>query len=329
MTITYAQSGVDINKVKGAHHKISKLVKKTWGTHIVPLEMHYAGIFKVGGVQLALHTDGVGTKVLVAHAMDKYDTLGIDCIAMNVNDILCVGAKPIAFVDYIALQREDEKLIVELMRGLMKGAQISGMPIVGGETAILRDLLRGSEEKTGFDLAGTAVGIIDKRVTGAAMKKGDVVIGLESSGIHSNGYTLARRVLDVKKWGKKMLVPTRIYVQPVLELMKHVSVKGMAHITGGAYTKLRRITSRSNTGMLLNYLPKPHRIFREMMKQVEPGEMYKTFNMGIGYVLVVNPKNENYALEILRRKGARAQVIGEIIQEKKIKIESGFFRGEF
>ena len=226
---------------------------------------HYAGVVQIpGGKLLATHTDGVGTKILIANMLKKYDTIGIDCIAMNVNDIICIGATPISFVDYIAANKNNQQIFKKVVQGLAKGAKKSQVPIVGGETAIMPDLFSGN----GFamDLAGTAVGILSKKemVLGKSIRTGDVIIGIKSSGLHSNGYTLARNVLlskyklsdkvkGIGKLGAALLTPTEIYVKPVLEALSKCKIHGLAHITGGSFTKLLRL---KNIGFDLTNLPK-------------------------------------------------------------------------
>ncbi len=236
-----------------------------------------------------MHADGVGTKVLVAEACHKYDTIGIDCVAMNVNDIICLGAQPLALVDYLALEKPRPKLVMDIMKGLQKGARQAGVAIVSGETAILPDLLKG------FDLSATVVGIVRKSkvITGADAEPGDVILGLRSSGIHSNGLTLARKTLLSPKVNlsiaRELLRPTRIYVRPITKLLRAgVEIHGLAHITGGAYSKLKRIGTRAKVGFHLNNLPEPPRIFSKIQARgrISEREMYRTFNMGIGFLVI-------------------------------------------
>ena len=188
------------------------------------------------------HTDGVGTKVIIANMMKKFDTIGIDCVAMNVNDIICIGATPISFVDYIAANKNDQRIFKQIVSGLVRGAKKSSVPIVGGETAIMPDLISG--KGFGFDLAGMVVGMLSKKqmILGNKIKPNDVIIGVKSSGLHSNGYSLARKVLSkyslkqkfkgVGILGDALLKPTEIYVKPVLEAIEKCSIHGLAHITG-------------------------------------------------------------------------------------------------
>jgi len=198
--ITYKDAGIDIKKIRQSQATIGRLISSTHKLQKRVKTMsgfgHYAGIVEMpGGKLLATHTDGVGTKVIIAQMMKKYDTVGIDCVAMNVNDIICTGAMPISFVDYIAANRNDQEIFKQIVRGLVRGAKKAEVPIVGGETAILPDLM--SEKNFSFDLAGTVVGILNKQdmILGDAITPGDVIIGVKSSGLHSNGYSLARKVL--------------------------------------------------------------------------------------------------------------------------------------
>jgi phosphoribosylformylglycinamidine cyclo-ligase len=257
---------------------------------VLGVRQHYAGLIDIGhGCALALHTDGVGTKTLVAEACHKYDTIGIDCVAMNVNDVICLGAEPLALVNYLALEKARPELVKQVMRGLQRGAQEAGAAIVSGETAIMPDVVKG------FDLAAMVIGLVrkDRLITGEKMKPGDVLFGLHSSGVHSNGLTLARKVLLTKRVDRvvlqELLRPTRIYVKPILKLLRsRVEIHGLAHITGGAYSKLKRISLQARVGFVLDNLPEPHSIFRQIQStgHISDREMYRTFNMGIGFVVV-------------------------------------------
>lgn len=312
MITSYSQAGITLNKIKLIQSKINKTIFKGKPSALIG---HYAGIVNLGKEKLAIHTDGVGTKVLVAQALEKYDTIGIDAIAMNVNDIICVGAVPVAGVDYLALKKEDEFLVKEIFKGLMKGARQSQIEIVGGETAIMPDIIKGG--KRPFDLAFTIIGKADNLLTGEKIKPGQKIIGLESSGLHSNGFTLARKVLNIKKWGKTLLTPTKIYVKPVLEILSKNKISGLAHITGGAFSKLTRLNKKY--GFLLNNLPKPKPIFKELNKKIKnPCEMHRTFNMGIGMCIIADKKYEKSIFSIARKHKINAFLIGEIIKEKGV-----------
>jgi phosphoribosylformylglycinamidine cyclo-ligase len=288
---------------------------------------HYAALIEIGSRIMALHSDGVGSKILIAHLMKKYDTIGIDCIAMNVNDIICVGAMPIGFLDYIALSSPDPNLVKEVFRGLSKAAKQCGMAIIGGETAIVPDLLH-KIDSTSFDLVGTVFGIVNKKslVLGEKIKEGDVILGVESSGLHSNGYSLARKVLLSKykmnesaqfikdSVGEELLRPTRIYVKPINELLNtaRISVHGLAHITGGSFTKLSRLSKKVN--YKLDNLPEPKGVFRLIMEDghIQPREMYSTFNMGIGFCIILSKSSVNNAKVIFKRNKMKCTQIGLI-----------------
>lgn len=316
---------IDVGHVKKIQNGIWQMISSTFklreGKEGEPLPIygHYGGVFKVGNELLVTHCDGVGTKLLVAQVLGKYDTVGIDAIAMNVNDIVCMGAEPLVGVDYLALAKEDDALVEQIMKGLVKGAGQSNCTIIGGETAIVPDLLK--NEKT-FDLTFTVVGRIANKevITGAKVKSGDILIGLESSGLHSNGYTLARKVLGIKKWGNEMLTPTRIYVKPVLEMIDACDVHGIAHITGGAFSKITRLNK--NVGYLFDSMPKPKPIFEALAKEVKDlRHMHTTFNMGIGMVVVTGEDEEDAVRSIAKKHGISAQVIGNVTNEKGVWLE--------
>ncbi|MDR2622982.1 MAG: phosphoribosylformylglycinamidine cyclo-ligase [Methanobrevibacter sp.] len=295
--VTYSDSGVDIDIEEIAVHKIASKLKSTLKNRDVITESgHFASLIRLGDKGIAMSTDGVGSKVLIAELMNKYDTVGIDCIAMVVNDLLCVGAEPIALVDYLAVENLDPDLACEIANGLAKGAHISKTAIVGGETASLPDVVNN------FDLAATGIGIVDLDgiITGEAIEDGDILIGLKSSGIHSNGLSLARKVLlenfklddmvpgTENTVGEELLRPTEIYVKPIVDLLKtDFNIKGLAHITGGGFNNLKRLNE--NVGFELDNLPQPHPIFKLIHRQnVSLKEMYRVFNMGIGFVVIVS-----------------------------------------
>jgi phosphoribosylformylglycinamidine cyclo-ligase len=324
--LTYAQSGVDIaaeNRSIDAMRAVFKGRRKGVGAPLTDIG-HYAGLLDMGDFALAMTTDGVGSKVLVANILKKWDTVGIDCIAMNVNDLLAIGAEPIAFVDYLAVERTDPERAAQIAVGLQRGAEISNMTIVGGETASLPEIIRG------FDLAGTAIGVVDKGnvVTGDKIKEGDLIVGVPSSGLHSNGYTLARRIIAQSRYtyfdrmpgsdatvGEELLEPTRIYME-VLELVSECDVHGLAHITGSGLLKLRRLT---NLGFQIDDPLDPQPVFTFLQDEgkVEWAEMYRTFNMGMGFAAVL-PEGE--AEKACRIMGAGSKVVGRIV-EKGIRLE--------
>jgi phosphoribosylformylglycinamidine cyclo-ligase len=319
--LTYAEAGVDIheeNRSIDAMKAVLTARRKGFGAPLTEIG-HYAGLLDMGSFALAMTTDGVGSKVLIANAISKWDTVGIDCVAMNVNDLYAIGAEPIAFVDYLAVEKVNPERAAQIAVGLARGAEISNMTIVGGETASLPEIIRG------FDLAGTAIGIVDKDkvVTGEKIRQGDVLVGVPSSGLHSNGYTLARRIIAESKYtyfdhmpdgrntiGEELLVPTRIYPE-VVELVQKCDVHGLAHITGSGLLKLRRI---SQLGFEITDPLEPQPIFRFLQEQgnVDDEEMYRTFNMGMGFVVVLE---ESEAKEACRIMGPGSRIIGSITKE--------------
>lgn len=336
MGVKYSDTGIDIAKIKRSQASIGRLISSTHklrkGIKTMSGFGHYAGIVEIpGGRLLATHTDGVGTKVMIAQMLKKYDTIGIDCVAMNVNDIICTGAVPVSFVDYIAANRNDERIFKEIVRGLVSGAKKAMVPIVGGETAILPDLIAG--RNFSFDLAGMVTGILNKRdmILGSSITPGDIIIGVRSSGLHSNGYSLARRVLLSKyslkdrirglgRLGDALLVPTEIYVQPVLEAISMCDIHGLAHVTGGSFSKLLRL---KKTGYVIDSLPEPPEIFQIIESQdVEKDEMYRTFNMGIGFCLIAPEEEGERIVQIFKKHGFHSEQIGHIADKKGVFIDS-------
>jgi len=334
--ITYKDAGVDIKKIKQSQDTIGRLIASTYKlqrrVQIKSGFGHYAGIVEIpGGKLLATHTDGVGTKVIISQLMRKYDTIGIDCVAMNVNDIICTGATPISFVDYIAANKNEHEIFKKIIQGLVRGAKKALVPIVGGETAIMPDVITGKDFM--FDLAGMVVGILDKQnlVLGDMITPGDIIIGVKSSGLHSNGYSLARKVLFPKyslkdkinglgKLGEILLEPTEIYVKPVLEAIEECDIHGLAHITGGSFTKLLRL---KKTGYMLDNMPDPPEIFQLIENEdVEKEEMYKTFNMGVGFCLIVPEEDEELIEDIFKKHSLKSRQIGRIIEKKGVFVDS-------
>lgn len=327
MGFTYAKAGVNVWKIKGIQGGIASLLESTLNENVILPAGHYAGVIKIGNKHIAMHTDGVGTKVLIAQLLEKFDTVGIDAVAMNVNDIVCIGARPVALMDYLAIETTDEKQIYEIMKGIAIGAKMVNCPVVGGETAVVPDLIKGFTGR-GFDLSISVVGEVDgELITGEKMKTDDVIIGIESSGLHSNGYSLARKVLlnDRNLLNEEllleMLVPTYIYSNAVLDVLKKVkSVRGMAHITGGAFSKLMRIGRLANKGFLLDNMPEPLPIFNLIQKEgkIEDREMYRTFNMGIGFCIVCDNRDMKKVIEICKKHKFKAQKIGKITSKEEV-----------
>ncbi|MDI9616128.1 MAG: phosphoribosylformylglycinamidine cyclo-ligase [Methanothrix sp.] len=318
--MTYSDAGVDIeleNRSIDAMKRRLTFSRKGFGAPLTGIG-HYAGLIDMGEFAIAMTTDGVGSKILIANAMRKWDTIGIDCIAMNVNDLLAIGAEPLAFVDYLAVERVDPEVSEQIAVGLQKGAEISNISIVGGETASLPEMIRG------LDLAGTAIGYVkkDRVITGERVRVGDAVVGVPSTGLHSNGYTLARRIIessgytyfdtmpgDSRSIGEILLTPTRIYIE-VLELLRRCDVHGLAHITGSGLLKLHRIT---DLGFEITDPIEPQPVFRFLQELggVDDAEMYRTFNMGMGFVVVLPEEQADDACRIM---GPGSKVIGRIVK---------------
>jgi len=331
--MTYAESGVDMIKeeqaIKGL---LSSITSKRKGIG-KPLGGHYAGMVEFGEYALVLCTDGVGSKVKIADDLKKWDTVGIDCMAMNVNDAICVGAEPIAFVDYLAIDDPNPKITKEIGKGLEEGARQSNVSIIGGETASLPDVING------FDLAGTCLGFVKKNeiITGENIRPGDMIIGLSSSGIHSNGYTLVRKVIEKnalsykdrfpngfykdKTIGEILLTPTQIYVKEIIELIKNIDVHGLAHITGGGLRNLPRLNK--NVSFVINDFIKPQPIFAFLKKSgnIDDIEMYQTFNMGMGFAVIVSEDDLNDSIEILKHHSkSEIKIVGKIKKGKGVEV---------
>ena len=307
MVSTYSEAGVDIDASEKATEALIAQIKgvnRKGDGEAIKLDNGFAGLVKLGDGALAMCTDGVGSKLLLAEQMDSIHTVGIDCVAMNTNDLICVGAEPLSFVDYVALDKPDEELMAKIGMGLAEGCKQSNCTLSGGETAILPELVHG------FDIAGTSVGYVkqDKIIDGTKISEGDVLIGLKSSGPHSNGYTLIRKLFDGdKELGKKLVEPTRIYVKEVMALINQVDVHGIAHITGGGLDNISRIND-SFQYVIDNPLPVPS-VFNWLQEKgsVEDKEMYRTFNMGMGMLIIVNKDDGEKSVSIL---GEHAQIVG-------------------
>ena len=317
---TYARAGVDIEqKSRSIASLVNKLTyRRTGRGRVIDIKGQFTSLIDFDGTVLTLCTDGVGTKLLIAEALDKWDTVGIDCMAMNVNDTICVGAEPFAFVDYIAIDRPDERITEQIGIGLEKAAEESNVDIVGGEIAVLPEIVKG------VDLSGSALGWLEKGkvVDGSKVQIGDAIIGLRSSGIHSNGMTLARKVLESaeikldqkfdrlgKTIGQELLTPTELYVRKVVDLVDKATVHGMADVTGGGLKNFVRL--KKNVLFEFTDPLKPQPVFEIISElgNVSATEMYKTFNMGMGYGIVLPQENVKQALHIL---GDGAKVVGQV-----------------
>jgi phosphoribosylformylglycinamidine cyclo-ligase len=331
-TDEYSRSGVDTS---AADHALSRLLLEISPTLAfgAPSELgigHFASVIRVGPLRIALTTDGVGTKLIIAELCEKYDTVGIDCIAMNVNDLLCVGATPLAMLDYIAVESADPEVFAQLGRGLAAGAKQAGISIVGGETAQVPDLLRGAVPGRGLDLVGMAIGLVPDGalLDGSAIEPGDVLVGIASSGIHSNGLSLARSALLHRfaidehvselgtSLGEELLRPTRIYVPEVQALRDAgIAPRAIAHITGDGLLNLRRVEAA--VGFEVTDLPGIPTIFGliERLGEIDRGEMRTVFNMGIGLTVVVGETELARALEAIGATGTDAWAIGRAVSD--------------
>jgi phosphoribosylformylglycinamidine cyclo-ligase len=320
MSDAYARAGVSQRAADDAVEALRRslsAIDTGRPSRVVPLPGHYASVLRLNdGSGLALSTDTVGTKMVVAERLGRYDTIGIDCVAMSANDVVCVGAEPIAMLDFILTERADPAICEQLGVGLARGAELAGIEIPGGEIAQVADIVSGQE------LGGTCVGLVDLDaiVTGASVEPGDPVIGLPSSGLHSNGYTLARTALDDvspdderlgRPLGDVLLEPTEIYVRATVDLLRSpVDVRGLAHITGDGLNNLLRL--KAEVGYEIDApLPVPP-VFDLIGKlaQVSEDEMHEVFNMGCGFCCVVAADHQDAALELLRRHYPGAQRIG-------------------
>lgn len=337
----YKSAGVDVEAGYKAVELMKGHVKSTFRPEVLTDIGGFGGLFSIAKAKdmeepvLVSGTDGVGTKLKIAFVMDKHNTIGIDAVAMCVNDVVCSGAEPLFFLDYIACGKNEPEKIAEIVSGVAEGCRQSGCSLIGGETAEMPGFYPVDE----YDLAGFTVGIMDKAksIDGSRICEGDVLVGIASSGIHSNGYSLVRKVFDITKegldtyeeslgmtLGEALLTPTKIYVKPVLELIKQVDVKGLSHVTGGGF--IENIPRMMPEGTKINIkegtweiLP----IFRliEEKGNVERMSMYNTFNMGIGMVAAVKAEDAEKAVKILGDMGEKAYIIGNVTKGEGIEIK--------
>jgi phosphoribosylformylglycinamidine cyclo-ligase len=337
----YAAAGVDITAGYQSVELMKKHIRKTTIPGVCEDVGGFGGLFEpdLGGMEkpvLVSGTDGVGTKLKIAFLMDKHDTVGIDCVAMCVNDIICCGAKPLFFLDYIACGKNVPERIEQIVKGVCEGCVQAGCALIGGETAEHPGLMPEDE----YDLAGYSTGIVDqaKIIDNKTMRAGDAVIALPSSGVHSNGFSLVRRVFDIenadlnapveelggRSLGETLLEPTKIYVKPVLALMKEVRVKGISHITGGGfYENIPRSIPDGLGARIEKEKIRVLPIFNLIAQKggISERDMFNTYNMGVGMSVVVPAEEAEKAIRILKDQGVDAYLIGEIIQsDEKIRI---------
>ncbi len=324
--MTYKTAGVDIDKANLLVKDYRRLAAATRTKGVLGDVGSFGGFFKPDLKKfrepvLVSSTDGVGTKLKIAFLVDRHDSVGIDLVAMSVNDILCSGAEGLFFLDYISTGKIRPRILKEIVTGIARGCREAGYALIGGETAEMPGMYREDE----YDVAGFAVGIVEKReiIDGSSIRPGDLVVGLESNGLHSNGYSLVRKVFreeELRRYSKELLKPTRLYPRPVLAAKRAAEIKGIAHITGGAfYDKIPRIIPN---GMAIEIEKESWRIppiFSLIKKRanLDDREMYRTFNMGIGMVLVVSRGDANKVRNTLKKFGLRSHVIGKVVRGKR------------
>jgi phosphoribosylformylglycinamidine cyclo-ligase len=339
--LDYSSSGVNINEGNLFVEKIKALVSRTMDANVPENIGGFAGFYNIGFAKdmadpvLVSSTDGVGTKLKLAFMMNRYDTVGIDLVAMCVNDIIVTGAKPIFFLDYIATGKLRADKMVDVVKGITDGCVDAGVALLGGETAEMPGMYAEDE----FDLAGFCVGIVDKKniINGETIQKGDLLVGIKSSGLHSNGFSLARKlffeyvgksiddkITEEKTLGELLLTPTKIYVRQVLSLLNRYSIKGMIHITGGGfYDNLPRVIKN---GLGVDIYPErffslPIYDYIKSLNLIDSRELYRVFNMGVGFVLVVSHELANDVVNYLNLIGEDASVIGEVTDKEMVRIK--------
>lgn len=333
--LTYQKTGVDIAEGQSFVRKITPLVRSTYRPEVLTDLGGFSALFRLNLKKyrepiLVSGTDGVGTKLKIAFLMNRHNTIGIDLVAMCVNDLVVTGAEPLFFLDYFACGRLQTERSVQVLKGIIQGCRQAGCALIGGETAEMPSFYAPDE----YDLAGFAVGVVEKKavISGRKIRPGDLVIGLASSGLHSNGFSLARKILfekagyqvtdpwkNGKSLGEVLLTPTRIYVKTVLGLARCGWIKGAAHITGGGITEnLPRILPKGCEAVVHRTIWRVPEIFRQIQKegQVDEEEMYRVFNMGIGMIFVIAPSRVKAVMNQARRFGERAAIIGEIRRGK-------------
>jgi len=330
--LTYKKAGVDIKKAGLLKSRIASLADKSASSQVLKGIGSFGGFFvfpkeRYKNPVLISSSDGVGTKLKIAVLVNQHDTVGIDAVAMNVNDILCTGAETLFFLDYIGYSKLDSDILVDIVRGVNRGCIQTGCSLIGGETAQMPGMYNPGE----YDLAGFCVGVVEKNriIDGSRIVSGDILIGIQSNGLHSNGFSLVRKVFtrnELKRYASELLKPTRIYVKAVLSLLrlansnKRLTIKGIAHITGGAfYGKVSRILPDNINAEIDKSSWKVPKIFRLIQSKgdIAEDEMYRTFNMGVGMVLVVRSGTEVKVKSLLSRFNLDSWVIGRITKGKK------------
>lgn len=337
---SYKQAGVDVTAGYQSVELMKEAVKSTYKEGVISDLGGFGGLYALNTKEikepiLVSGTDGVGTKLKLAFLMNKHDTIGQDCVAMCVNDIICCGAKPLFFLDYMALGKNVPEVVATIVKGVADGCKMAGCSLVGGETAEMPGFYKQGE----YDLAGFSVGVVEKEkmINSQDIEVGDQVIGITSSGVHSNGFSLVRKIFDINEnninqykeelgmtLGETLLTPTKIYVKAILKLLEKVQVKGISHITGGGFYENMPRMLREGVSLKINkdsYPVLP--IFKLIQKvgNIPERDMYNTFNMGIGMAVIVKKEEVKKTIEILEQQGEKTYVIGEVIEgQKEIKI---------
>jgi len=326
--ITYKDSGVDIKSASAFKSKLKPLVRRSFRKEVLADIGGFGSFFKFDKNKykdpvLVSSSDGVGTKLVIAKLANKHDTVGIDAVAMNVNDILCAGAESLFFLDYVAFTKVKEGVLIDVVKGVNDGCVEAGCSLIGGETAQMPGMYREGE----YDIAGFCVGVVEREkiINGSKIEAGDTVIGIASSGLHSNGYSLVRKVFgsaELKRMSAELLKPTRIYVKPILELLRQYgqSVHGISHITGGAfYDKISRILPKNINARIDKNSWRVPEIFRLIQSKgnIEDKEMYHTLNMGIGLVLIVKQDSASAIMKKLSELKLKSWIIGKAIKGNK------------
>lgn len=327
--ITYKDAGVDIEKADKFVEEIKTLVKGTFNKNVITPIGGFTSAFLLELANyrepvITSSTDGVGTKLKIAQALNRHDSIGIDLVAMCVNDLITTASKPLFFLDYFATGRLEPSVAVDVIKGIVKGCELSGCALVGGETAEMPGMYQDGE----YDLAGFAVGIVERErmLDGSKTEAGNILIGLASSGIHSNGYSLVRKLIELKGYrysdyfhefgktlGEELLTPTKIYVKSILELSKRVNIRSIAHITGGGIPgNLIRVINNNLRAVIEEGSWEILPVFKWIQRegQIEKKEMYKTFNMGIGLIISIDRRDEKEALNILEDLGEKPYIVG-------------------
>jgi len=324
--MTYKKAGVDIDKADRFIQKIKPLLKKTGRPEVLGEVGGFSGLFEpslkdLKDPVLVASTDGVGTKLLLADLLEKYEEVGVDLVAMCVNDIIVSGAEPLFFLDYIACGKLNEDKLYSLIKGITHGCEQAGCALIGGETAELPGMYSG--DKT--DMAGFCVGMVSREriLDGTSCRAGDVLIGLSSNGLHSNGFSLVRKVFNERELkgeiGKQFIKPTRIYVKPVLKLIEEQSIKAAAHITGGGfYENIPRALPQDMGGVIKKNSWPENEVFKKIQKKgrIHEKEMRRTFNMGIGFAVICAPDKSSQVLDTLKEMNQEAWIIGEVVSGK-------------